>query len=76
LLLSFAQTVQVQVATQFFMSCRTAASVLTAVLTVLVCCQKSLNMAPIPQPSEGNNAEERGQPLQDHCGTAYTMVYT
>jgi hypothetical protein len=34
LLPSFAQTVQVQVATQFFMICRTAACVLTAVLTL------------------------------------------
>jgi hypothetical protein len=34
LLPSFAQTLQIQVATQFFMICRTAACVLTAVLTL------------------------------------------
>ena len=40
-------------------------------LTVLTCCQRILNLAL----SEGNNAEERGATLQDHCGAAFQVAH-
>ena len=54
----------VQVSAQCFMICRTAACVLTADFVFIA---RVLNLAP----SEGDDAEECGETLQDHCGTAF-----
>ena len=37
----------------------------------MTCCQRILNLAL----SEGNNAEERGATLQDHCGAAFQVAH-
>jgi hypothetical protein len=71
-----------QVATQFFMICRTAAYVLTAVLTLdFKLLPDSYDLLPedsqlgAERRKQCHDAGERGATLQDHCGTAFQVAH-